>query len=468
MARSQAEGCVDTIRFENQTLLPRPFNLLRSFALLSLLSIGLITSLSASALLRFLTDHFLERDAVVSMEFIQSIAEDEQLQRTFNHPELIRDEEGLGELFKHIAHMPDVIRTNVYSPDGTVVWSSDQKRVGQRFTLNPDLEKAFSGELVFGLMSIGAHNKSKFTDFPEGVTEFVESCIPIWDAGRTKVVGVVDIFKIPRILYQTLEKARWMVWTSAVVGGLFLYVTLFWIVRRAGSVIRRQEERLVESETIAATAEMAASVAHSIRNSLGSIRSSAELAIEVEDPDVRRDAARDIVAEVDRLRPWLRELLLFSKPEASGFTTVNIVEVLENRLESFTHTIEKQGVESDVDVMDPVPLIQGDIALLEQMFTSVISNALEAMPNGGRIAIHVREIGGGNGVELTISDTGQGIPKDQMAKVFKPFFTSKPSGLGLGLSLVRRIVERHDGEILLSSQEGQGTIVTLRFPSERQ
>jgi signal transduction histidine kinase len=468
MARSHAEGCADTIRFENQTLLPKPFNLLRSFALLSLLSIGLITSLSASALLRFLTDHFLQRDAVVSMEFIQSMTKDEQLQVAFNSPELIREEEGLGELFKHIAHMPDVVRTNVYSSDGTVVWSSDQKKVGQRFTLNPDLVKAFSGELVFGLMSFGEHNKSEFTDFPEGVTEFTQNCIPIWDSGRTKVVGVIDLFKIPRILFQTLEKAQWMVWISAVVGGLFLYATLFWIVRRAGSVIRRQEERLVESETIAATAEMAASVAHSIRNSLGSIRSSAELAIEVEDPDVGRNAARDIVAEVDRLRPWLRELLLFSKTETSGFTTVNIVEVLMNSLESFKHTMEKQGIESHVDVTDPVPLVRGDIALLEQMLTSLISNALEAMPDGGRIAVNVHGIGGGDGVELTLSDTGQGIPVDQMAKVFKPFFTSKSSGLGLGLSLVRRIVERHDGEVLLFSQESRGTTVTLRFPAMRQ
>ncbi len=455
----------NTIWLGNKALLPKPFNLLHSFALLSLLSIGLITSLSATSLMRFLTDHFLARDAVVSMEFIQSIAEDEQLQRTFNHPELFHDEQGLGELFKHIAHMPDVVRTNVYSPDGSVVWSSDQKKVGQRFTLNPDLEKAFAGELVFGLMSIGEHNKSEFTDFPEGVTKFVESCIPIWNSERTKVVGVVDIFKIPRILFQTLDKAQWLVWTSAVVGGLFLYVTLFWIVRRAGSVIRRQEERLVESETIAATAEMTANVAHSIRNSLGSIRSSAELALDVEDPDLGRDAVRDIVTEVDRLRPWLRELLLFSKPEASGLTAVNITEILKNRLEGFSHTMKNQGVASGVDAIDPVPLIQGDIALLEQMFTSLISNALDAMPNGGHIAINVHRVGAGDGVELTITDTGQGIPKAHIAKVFKPFFTSKSNGLGLGLSLVRRIVERHNGEILLSSQENQGTIVTLRFPT---
>jgi hypothetical protein len=98
-----------------------PFNLVRSFALLSLISIGLVTIISAAFLSHFVTNHILRRDAVVSMEFIQSITQDEHPQFDFKRQDLVNDEEGLGELFKHIGNMPDVVRANVFSPDGQIV-----------------------------------------------------------------------------------------------------------------------------------------------------------------------------------------------------------------------------------------------------------------------------------------------------------------------------------------------------------
>lgn len=465
MEAPRAITYADTIRVGGKTSLTGSFKLLRSFALLSLLSISLITSVSSAVLLRFLTDHFLERDAVVSMEFIQSVAEDEHPELTFSRPELINDEEGLGELFKHIVNLPDVVRTNVFIPDGSIIWSSDENLVGKRFDPNHDLEEALSGELVYELNNLRDQVKSEYVFFPEGVEEFVENYLPIWNAAQTEVIGVVEIYKIPRILFQTLEKAKWLIWVSAFVGGLFLYATLFWIVRRASVVMQAQQERLIESETIAAMGEMAAGVTHGIRNSLASIRSTAELAIDMEDPGAARNSNQNIIMETDRLDQWLRELLLFSRPEDSRLETISIVEVLQDSLDGFSRIMEKQGIELVLDTTQPVPPVRGDIPLLKQMFTSLISNALEAMPDGGRLDVAVGSTANGNRAELSIIDTGQGIPKDRMNKIFKPFFTSKAGGLGLGLSLARRIVERHSGEISLSSQESRGTSVTLALPA---
>ncbi|MEN8205555.1 MAG: ATP-binding protein [Pseudomonadota bacterium] len=452
------------IRVGRNGLQHKPFNLLRSFALLSLLSISLITTVSATLLLRFLTDHLLQRDAVVSMEFIQSVAEDEQPQLNFSHPEFLSDEKGLGELFMHIINLPDVVRTNVFVPDGHIIWSSDKKLVGRRFDPNHDLDEALAGDLVYELSNLREHPKSEYVYFPEGITEFVENYLPIWNETRTEVIGVVEIYKLPRILFQTLDKARWLVWVTAIVGGLFLYATLFWIVHRASLVMSEQQERLVESETITALGEMAAGVAHSIRNSLASIRSSAELAIEIDDLHTVHDSVQDIVTEADRLGQWVRELLLFSHPEDGGLEILAIDEVLRDTLDGFSRIMEKQGVEPDVQVRDPVPPVQGDVPLLGQMFTSLISNAIEAMPDGGRLGVSIAAAKNGQAAELIISDTGQGIAGDRLDKVFKPFFTSKSGGLGLGLSLVQRIVERHHGVISISSQESQGTTIRLDFP----
>ena len=452
------------IRIGHKTLQHKPFNLLRSFALLSLLSISLITAVSATFLLRFLSDHLLQRDAMVSMEFIQSVAMDEQPQLNFSRPEFLTDEEGLGELFMHIMNMPDVVRTNVFVPDGHIIWSSDKKLVGRRFDPNHELDEALAGELVYELSNLREHPKSEYVYFPEGITEFVENYLPIWNATHTEVIGVVEIYKLPRILFQTLDKAKWLVWVTAIVGGLFLYATLFWIVSRASLVMSEQQERLVESETVTALGEMAAGVAHSIRNSLASIRSSAELAIEVDDLQTVHESARDIVTDADRLGQWVRELLLFSSPEGAGLETLAIDAVFRNTLDGFARIMEQQGVELDFKARGPVPPVQGDVPLLEQMFTSLISNALEAMPDGGRLGVSITAAKNGKLVELALSDTGQGIARDQLNRVFKPFFTTKSGGLGMGLSLVRRIVERHHGKIALSSLEGQGTTITIDFP----
>ena len=443
---------------------PRPFNLLRSFALLSLLSIGLITIISASTLTHFVTNHILRRDAVVSMEFIQSISQDEHPQLDFRRRDLANDEEGLGELFKHIGHMPDVVRANVFSPDGVIVWSTDEKLVDQQFASNDDLKEALEGKLVYELKNLSEHRKSEYVYFRPGVTEFIENYLPVINPATNHVVGVVEIYKVPRILLETLRQTRWAVWAAAGIGGLFLYVMLFGIVRRANMVIRAQQDKLIESETIAAMGEMAAAVAHATRNSLASIRTSAELAIDANDAETNREAAHNVIMEADRLEQWLRELLLFSSPEGNGFRPVSVIDSVVSSLDGFKRAFEQQGVTLEFTGGESAPLIKGDRNLLEQAFNSLISNALEAMPGGGALRVAARTAQDARYVEIDMTDTGCGIPAERIARIFKPFYTSKSNGLGLGLSLVRRIVERHNGHMTLTSKEKRGTTVTLQFP----
>ena len=439
------------------------FNLLRSFALLSLLSIALISSASAVVLLRFLAGHMLERDAVVTMEFIQSIAHTEEREHPFSRSDLLSNEEALGELFEHIGEMPDVVRANVYATDRSIVWSTDEDLIGRRFDVNPELQHALSGQLVYEVVDRSKGKQAEHAYFSDNVTEFVENYIPIWNRDRSNVVAVAEVYKVPRALFQALEKGRWLVWISAIVGGFFLYVTLFWVVRRGSGVIRTQQERLVESETMVAIGEMASAVAHGIRNPLASIRSRAELAAE-DSAGVGHEAAEDITKEVDHLEQWVRELLLFSRAEGSDLELLAIPEVIRDSLNGFSRTMENQAVQLVLHVEEPTPRIRGDPALLGQMLNSLIANALEAMPNGGTLTVGVLIASKSDHVNLTIADTGPGIPEDRLDEVFKPFVTSRRSGLGLGLPLAKRIVERHGGEIALSSHQGRGTTISLRFP----
>jgi signal transduction histidine kinase len=126
--------------------------------------------------------------------------------------------------------------------------------------------------------------------------------------------------------------------------------------------------------------------------------------------------------------------------------------------------MSNQHVKLIVDLTESLPSLSADASLLQQACHSVIVNALEAMPNGGTLTIRSLLSTNGKCIQLDMSDSGAGISQDHLDKIFRPFFTTKRKGLGVGLSLVKRIVDRHGGTIALTSEEKQGTTVSFAFP----
>jgi two-component system sensor histidine kinase HydH len=205
------------------------------------------------------------------------------------------------------------------------------------------------------------------------------------------------------------------------------------------------------------------SVAHSLRNPLASIRSSAELALSTEDEPVRKNA-RDIITQVDFLSKWVRELLLFTRPVSGAPEPVDLVPVIESVLGSFAAPCAKAGIEVEwARDENSRPKVEGNTSLLTQVLHSIFSNAIEAMPKGGKVRIAMRTAKEGNWLELTVGDTGGGMSEKQLATAFKPFHTTKRNGLGVGLAMVKRGMERFGGRVELSSRENGGTEVRLEF-----
>ncbi|TAK07415.1 MAG: two-component sensor histidine kinase [Candidatus Manganitrophaceae bacterium] len=440
------------------------FNLLRRFALLSFLSVGLISAVSAFLLSRFLTNNMLKRDAVVTMEFVQTIAQAENTRGYFETDDPGKTKVFFEAFFRQIATMPEVVRANVYNSDGSILWSDDDRFIGHRYTQNPQLKTALSGELAVTSGTSGKPLKPEHV-FDRKVPFFAEIYIPIWNVRENKVVGVVEVYKVPLTLFEAIKRGNQLVWLSAGVGGLFLYISLFWIVRRAARVIRRQQEQLVESETMAAIGEMASAVAHGIRNPLASIRSSAEVALEEAPPF--RATAEEIIHETDRIEDWIRELLAYSKPPSGTPAPIRMNELIQSTLDSLDREMKKKNVKSTLALDASSPLVHADEALLRHVLISLIANALDAMPQGGELVVTSRAEKEVGRVEISIGDTGTGIPKEQITKVFKPFYTTKPKGMGVGLSLAKRIIERHGGTLRLESEPGAGTTVFLHIPLAR-
>lgn len=432
----------------------KPFHLRRWFALLSLIVIAFVSSLTAWTLSRFMTEHMIYNDAMSLTGFVQSVATAEGLREYFagNRPADIL----FAEFVDHLSRLPDVLRTNVYARDRTLLWSSDHAIVGRRFHENPQLDAALAGimEIEWG----STDRKEEHVLLPFTSERFVEIYVPVRDPKLDDVVGVVELYRVPKTLFATVDEGRRLVWYGALFSGLLIFFTLYWLVHRAERTIREQQQRLVETETLAVLGEMSAAVAHGIRNPLASIRSSAELNTSSSDPGAR-EAAQDVIGEVDRLEHWVRDLLTYSQPEPGVAERVDVGQLLRKAVEDCGRAMARHRIESRLHVPASLPAVDGDTALFSQVFTSLFANAFEAMPEGGELTVTAQAEG--RSVVVDIADTGVGIDRDQLANIFKPFYTTKKRGLGVGLPLVRRILQRFGGSIDVQSELGQGTRVRI-------
>jgi signal transduction histidine kinase len=201
-------------------------------------------------------------------------------------------------------------------------------------------------------------------------------------------------------------------------------------------------------------------VAHSLRNPLANIRSSAELAQDIASQNAQKNIS-DIISQVDRMSRWVRELLVSLRPANDDSEAVDLLLAVEDTLNAFEPLIRRSNVEVRFTPRLIEPVVSQRV-LLTQILNSLFANALEAMPKGGVLTIGLDSSQPGQ-VSLTLSDTGKGMTAQQQQMVFKPFFTTKQGGLGVGLALVKRIMERFEGSVELTSQEQEGTRVRLNF-----
>lgn len=441
----------------------RPFNFARWFALLSLACVVASAAGTALLLSRFLTEHILQRDAEVSSEFIEGIVRAERTWGWFLDPGAPDARGPLDSFFNHVAEMPGVVRANVYQRDGTVLWSSDPAMTGQRFPDNHELDAAFGGRILVEYGTLAADKPEHVAlGTATGGSRFMEAYLPVWNADRTGVVGVVEIYRLPEALFRAVDEGVRLVWVSSAAGALLLYLALAWLVRRAARAIREQQERLMEAEALAAIGAVASAVAHGIRNPLASIRSSAELAAEEATPEAAREAFADIVRESDRLEGWVRDLLLQARGEQVAPEAVALPALLRASLRSLAPAAERQGVHIDL-AEAAVPAVRGHPGPLAQAIENILGNAVEAMHAGGRVSVALSAVEGGRMVEIRIADTGPGLPPELPREGPPTFFSTKPRGTGLGLALARRIVARYGGSLALVSS-AQGTIATIRLP----
>lgn len=231
------------------------------------------------------------------------------------------------------------------------------------------------------------------------------------------------------------------------------------------SEIKALTQQLIRADRLAAMGELTAGVAHEVRNPLGIIRASMQLVEDPRsDPQKVREAGAIIKHEIDRLDKVIKALLDFGRPSSPTLIRVNVEDVLREVVLFTSKFANRSDVQMTEEYAGDLPDVMADPNQLKQVFVNLITNAVQAMePDGGTIRVGTSASEGY--VRIRLSDDGPGIPVERLSKVFDPFYSTRDEGTGLGLTIVHRIVDEHDGHIEVESTLGAGTAFTVFLPA---
>ena len=232
--------------------------------------------------------------------------------------------------------------------------------------------------------------------------------------------------------------------------------------------IKSLEQRMRESERLAAVGRMAGGVAHEVRNPLSSIKGLALLLKnKFAGGSKEQDTADLLIQETERMNRTITEMLSFTRPAALHLERVDLAGLIRRSLELIKAEAAENGVETVLNEQAELLRVRGDADRLQQVVMNVLLNGLQAMEEGGILSVSLANNVDGQAVEVRVRDTGPGIPPDLLAQVFFPYFTTKQKGTGIGLAISQKIVAEHGGTIELESESGSGTTVIMQFPAYR-
>ena len=235
------------------------------------------------------------------------------------------------------------------------------------------------------------------------------------------------------------------------------------IIERRAEERLRLEEKLRQAEHLSAIGEMTAGISHEIRNPLGIIKSSAQLLKKkMEKLEAKTIIPDIIVEESTRLDNIITDFLDFAKPKTPDLHLCRVENIIEKNISYLTPQIEDNNFTIIREISGNLPEILADSSMLYQAFLNILINAFQSMKNNGSITIRVGHNSGS--IVINFIDTGEGVPDEVLKKVWTPFFTTKDTGTGLGLGIVKNMIESHNGTITITNEQSKGANVEIRLP----
>jgi signal transduction histidine kinase len=234
-------------------------------------------------------------------------------------------------------------------------------------------------------------------------------------------------------------------------------------IQRTTADLRKAETQLIRSEKLAALGQLAAGIAHEIRNPLTSINILIHSLTEnLPSENSHREDLKVIEEEIHRINEIVDQFLRFARPAPPLLEKTDVRPIFEETLQLLRPQIERQKISVQKD-FEPLPPVTIDKEQIKQVILNLLLNAIQAMPEGGQLELKGR-VSGEDWIQFLIQDSGVGIPLKDLDKLFDPFFSTKDGGIGLGLSIAHRIIDQHNGKIEVESKPGKGTLFTLSLP----
>jgi signal transduction histidine kinase len=384
--------------------------------------------------------------------------------------------ERLDKVVRNTIHGLSVARVDIYDQQGILTYSTNKEMIGSKGDICDPFTRAMNEESV----SVLSADETDFLGFElKGGARRLTTYLPMWEERplswrKGKVLGVFEITQDISHDYETIHRFQWIVAFSFLLFVGILFVTILFIARRAERIITARakeryklEEQLYQSERLAALGEMIAGVSHEIRNPLGIIRSTAEL-LDCRMQELKlKKFSSIIVEESTRLNDILTEFLDFARPKTLRPALCKIEDILDRNLSVMEAECQRLGISVQRCYQTEDRCLEADHDLLYRAFVNILANSLQAMPEGGTLTLQTAVTNGRDGaplMEIQVRDTGTGIPKEAMKKIFNPFFTTREKGTGLGLAIVQTIIDNHNGEIEVVSLEGRGATFIIRLP----
>jgi signal transduction histidine kinase len=380
--------------------------------------------------------------------------------------------ERMDKVVRSTLHSFKVDLVNIYDMDNTISYSFDHSVIGKENSGGKGYEDAILGMSTSRLIQSGNWFRI-LLGFPQDsrlITIAPLRAEQPLSRISGPVLGVVEIVQDLTDDYKTIFdfQIRVITTSSVVMGALFL--ALLFVVKRGESIIEKRaqerlklKEQLSRAEHLSTLGEMVAGISHEIRNPLGIIKSSSELLKKKMASYDPSNAIPDIIIEESiRLNYIITDFLNFAKPRIPNLMACDVEAVLEKNINFLASHIEKEGYTVEKYYDNNIPEITADSDMLYQAFLNILINAMQAMPEGGKIHVAIQSTD--NTVKIFFEDEGEGIPQDLMEKIWDPFFTTKAKGTGLGLGIVKNIIESHSGSVQISARPGAGARVKVELP----
>ena len=389
-----------------------------------------------------------------------------------------QDRSTFARFSSQLMSMPEIIRVKIYDRVGSLVWSDEERLIGKSFEGNNELKEALGGKVQVAMGLIKSEHLYEAEKYKE--RRLLEIYVPLMSLGSDEVYGVLEIYKHPVSHFALMDRMRRAVWVIPLAFGIFLFAScsgLFWDALKRQEKLNREkglmQAQLIQAEKLATVGEMLAGLAHEINNPLSIMMSKVRLILkDLHGVNPKAELVQDlrvIDRNISRIGGIVRSLLAFSRKSNSDSAPVNLNTVISESLILVEKPFAKMNIFFDRALEPSLPQILGDANQLQQVFLNLLSNARDAMQQGGRIWVRTFSVNhNGLWIAVEVRDSGHGIPPEIMGRIFDPFFTTKGTGegAGLGLAVSYGIVKSHGGTIQVESQPGQGATFTLRFPAQ--